>query len=98
MFYVIFKPYGLRNICTLVKTFILRTFIMCRLGECADLPKPPIKKGPQGGKYQPAPRTKQKKRYLLEDKKVQTGPQGGKYQEYRDKKGHKERRYLLHKK
>jgi hypothetical protein len=64
---------------------------------CAEMPKPPIKKGPQGGRFQPEPKADAKKRYLLEDKKIKTGPQGGKYQEYRDKKGRAEKRYLLHK-
>jgi hypothetical protein len=62
---------------------------MCRLV------KPPIKKGPQGGEYQPYARSK--KRYLL-DKKVQTGPEGGKFQTYKDKRGKTDKRYLLHKK
>ena len=70
---------------------------MCRLGVICRLVKPPIKKGPQGGTYQPEPKTEQKKRYLLEDKKVQTGPSGGKFQRYKTK-GKEKKRYLLHKK
>lgn len=63
---------------------------------CADLTNPPIKKGPQGGRYQPEGR--KDKRYLLEGKPIKTGPQGGKFQVYKDRHGHTAHRHLLHKK
>jgi hypothetical protein len=51
--------------------------------------KHPIKKGPDGGKFQHG---KGYDRYLLDgDRKVITGPQGGKFQRY----GRNKKRYLL---
>lgn len=51
------------------------------------MPNHPIKKGPEGGRYQ---HSRAGDRYLL-DKAVKTGPQGGHYQLYDGG----ERRYLL---
>jgi hypothetical protein len=53
------------------------------------MPNHPIKKGPEGGKYQ---HSKAGDRYLL-DKAVKTGPYGGHFQTYG--RGGKDKRYLL---
>lgn len=54
--------------------------------------KHPIKKGPDGGRFQCSKKRGAEPRYLLDgNRKVHTGPQGGHYQKY---KGNK-KRYLL---
>ena len=73
-----------------IKVLCWKVFYV-QIAICAGMPQHPIKKGPEGGRFQPEPHTHAKKRYLLEDKKIRTGPEGGKFQAYDGNK----KRYLL---
>jgi hypothetical protein len=66
---------------------ILSKFLIVECAYFLSMTDHPIKKGPEGGKFQ---HSRKRDRYLL-DKKIKTGPYGGHYQMYDD--GGK--RYLL---